>query len=108
MLKIVNNINDELAHKKYLILIFRVQSEDKIMLVNTDRFLLASGQRFYFHEQKIEFQAEIERLNKLYKKNLIKKKELKLAINQSKVEFTNIINRLHIESSNYKLRVFLT
>jgi hypothetical protein len=47
--------------------------ESRSLLINSDRFLLLSGQRSYFYEQKEFYTAEIERLNNLYQKAYFKK-----------------------------------
>jgi hypothetical protein len=46
------------------------------MLINADRFLLLSGQRTYFYEQKIYYMKEIERLSEIYQKAYHKKTKL--------------------------------
>ena len=53
------------------------------MLINADRFIMISGQRGYFYEQKEFLSLEIERLNNLYKKNYYKKREWKKKYNDS-------------------------
>lgn len=67
--------------------------------------MLISGQRFYFFEQKRDLQAEIERLNLLYKKNYYKKKEYKKNITELQDKFNKTINRYDAEINNYKNRV---
>jgi hypothetical protein len=60
--QIIQNVNEEMTHKQ-------ISKEDKNMLVNADKFLLVSGQRNYFFDQKAYYQSEIDRLTKMYQKH---------------------------------------
>lgn len=77
------------------------------MLINADRFLLVSGQRFYFYEQKKNLQSEIERLNELYKKYYYKKKKQKVDVAEMKEKLAKSISRYESEIAIYKSRVSL-
>ena len=76
------------------------------MLINADRFLLVSGQRFYFYEQKKHYQSEIERLNELYKKYYYKKKKQKVELLEIKEKMTKTVNKYENEIASYRSRVF--
>ncbi len=70
--KIEENIKKEFTHKA-------VTPLGLICLINSDRFLLASGQKNYFFQQREHLQSEIDRLQTLYykfhfKKNMYKDK----------------------------------
>ncbi len=56
--KIILNVETELAGKN-------IHRSEKACLVNSDRYILASGQRSYFFEQKTAYQDEIEKLTKM-------------------------------------------
>jgi hypothetical protein len=75
------------------------------MLINSDRFLLVSGLRFYFHEQNKLHLSEIERLNLLFRKNKEKKKKLKIVIDESKKIYVDTIDHLQVQINNFKNRV---
>ena len=75
------------------------------MLINADRFIMISGQRGYFYEQKEFLSLEIERLNNLYKKNYYKKREWKKKYNDSNNEYLQNKNKLLKEVANYRDRV---
>ena len=75
------------------------------MLINADRFIMISGQRGYFYEQKEFLSLEIERLNNLYKKNYYKKREWKKKYNDSNNEYLQNKNKLLKEVANYIDRV---
>jgi Tfp pilus assembly protein PilO len=79
--------------------------EEKSMLINADRYLLVSGQRFYFYEQKKSLQSEIERLNELYKKYYYKKKMQKVDLAELKEKMAKMVSRYESEISGYKSRV---
>ena len=81
MAKLSQNVNDEMAHKT-------ISKEDKSLIVNADRYLLVSGQRNYFYDQKIYYTSEIERLTALYQKHYYKKRELKKTLVQLKEDFS--------------------
>ncbi len=95
---IVQNIEVELSHK-YL------SKEDKSLLVNSDRFLIASGHIGYLHDQKIQLANENERLNNLSTKNYNKKKEWKNRYFQNEEEYKRKMLKLETELSNYKNKV---
>ena len=47
------------------------------MLVNSDRFLIASNQRSYFNDQKNFYTHELQRITKLFEKAYHKKRAFK-------------------------------
>jgi len=83
-------------------------------LVNADVFLMISGQRSYFFEQRLHFQHEIDRLYALYQKFRIKKYNWKTKYDQLHQDNEMTINRLElelkrqIEKNNYNRRNFMT
>jgi hypothetical protein len=70
---IIQNVNDEMFHKP-------LTRDQKTLLVNADRYSLASENRNYFYDQKKFYLSEIERITKLYEKQYNKKQELKSRI----------------------------
>ena len=66
-------------------------------LVNADVFLMISGQRSYFFEQRLHFQREIDRLYALYQKFRHKKYNMKYKYDQLQIETGATINRLELE-----------
>jgi hypothetical protein len=66
-------------------------------LVNADIFLLISGQRGYFFEQRLYFQNEINRLQELYQKYAFKKKKWKDEYTMLRHNSDRTINRLELE-----------
>ena len=95
---LVQNVDLELAHKN-------VSIEEKSFIINADRFLLASGQRGYFYEQKRNLNNEIDRLNNLYKNSYYKKKLWKKKYFEREEENMRKISKLENDVSNYKNKV---
>jgi hypothetical protein len=95
---ITQNVVNEMSHKN-------LTKEEKSFLVNADRFLLVSGQRGYFYEQKKNLMIEIERLNDLYKSYYYKKKEWKKKYIDKEEENVKKVNKLEQELNLYKNRV---
>jgi hypothetical protein len=88
--KIIQNVNEEMTHKQ-------ISKEDKSMLVNADKFLLVSGQRNYFFDQKAYYQSEIDRLTKMYQKHYYKKRNFKKQVIDLKEELGKEKYRLENE-----------
>lgn len=57
--KIMKNVHEEMKYKK-------VSKIQEILLANSDIFLILSGQRSYFYDQKEYYLNEIEKLKKQY------------------------------------------
>ena len=57
------------------------------MLINADRYLILSGQRTYFYEQKIYYMKEIERLSEIYQKAYHKKRSYKKKFKEVQTDF---------------------
>jgi hypothetical protein len=68
------------------------------LLVNADRFLLASGQRNYFYEQKQFYLTEIDRLQHIYQKAYFKKREYK-----KQVQEKNLVLQKQAENFNKEI-----
>jgi hypothetical protein len=64
------------------------------LIVNADRFLIVSGQRNYFYEQKDYYLEEIPRLRGLYEKNKLKKNEYKRNCKDIQSNMDNLVERL--------------
>jgi len=88
--EILENIKKEVAHKQ-------VTKAELACLVNADIFLLISGQRSYFFEQKIYYLKEISRLEKLYNKFRIKKHDYKNRWLDKCLEFNDMVNKMKIQ-----------
>ena len=86
-----------------------ITNEEKSVLVNAERFIIASGQKNVMYEQKFQFQKEIERLTILYNKNYFKKKELKKNYKIMQQEMINIKKTYEMEIKKLKeiVRVLL-
>jgi hypothetical protein len=72
-----------------IIFIYRISEQEKILLVNADKFLLLSEQRNYFYHQKEFYTFEIDRISKLYEDKRFKKREYK----KKYIEVRNNMNR---------------
>ena len=71
-------------------------------LINADIYLLISGQRTYFFDQRRHFMDEIERLTKLYTKYKAKKYEWKQKyVDQGEI-FQGTVARLETEISHLR------
>ena len=95
---LIANVDLEMSHKN-------VSKEEKAFIINADRFLLASGQRGYFYEQKRTLSIEIERLNNLYKNYYYKKKTWKKKYIDKEEENVNRFIKLENEITAYKKKV---
>ena len=95
---LVQNVDLEMAHKS-------ISKEEKSFIINADRFLIASGQRGYFYEQKKNLTVEIERLNKLYMDYYYKKKTWKKKYEDREEENFKKFNKLDNEINAYKNKV---
>lgn len=56
---------------------YSVSDSEKSMLVNADRYLIVSGHRNYFYDQKNYYLGEIKRISEMYDKCKFKKKSYK-------------------------------
>lgn len=92
---ILKNIKEELKHKKY-------SPIQEILLVNSDIYLLLSGQRNYFYEQKQYYINEIDNLKANYIKVSDEKTELGYKLNSLLKENGLTLDRLNNEILNYK------
>lgn len=77
-----------------------MKQEIKSLLVNADRFLMSTGQRSYFYDQKNYYLSEIERLTQLYQKAYFKKREYKKKFTEIDVNFDKH-KKLMEEEINY-------
>lgn len=82
-----------------------ITKEEKSVLVNAERFIIASGQKNIMHEQKFQLHKEIERLTILYNKNYFKKKEWKRSYKQKQLEMGNTIKFYEMEIKKMKENV---
>ena len=73
--------------------------------MNSDRFLIASGQRSFHLEKTTTLENEVERLRILYKKNYFKRKEWKKKFKEKEEEMTKILNKLEKELEVFKSKV---
>jgi hypothetical protein len=93
--KIAKNVKEELSHKG-------LSRAERSILVNADVFLLISGQRNYFYDQKVYFMNEIERLQQLFQKNKNKKREWKKKFQESELYSRNSVIKLENELFLYR------
>ncbi len=77
-------------------------------MINADRFLMISGQRGYFYEQKNFFQQEVERLNEMFKKNYYKRQKWKNKYYELNNELIQTKNKLEKEIESLREKVKLT
>ena len=75
-------------------------------LVNADKFLLISGQRSYFFEQKNFYLKEISRLEKLYNKFRFKKQTYKQKWMDKTDDYNHMVNRLEKQVENLKIMIY--
>ena len=94
----IQSITKDLAHKN-------ISKEDKCLLINSDRFLIASGQRTFYSDKNSVLQLEVERLNSLYKSNYFKKKEWKKKFIEKEKDMEKTVNKLEKELENYRKKV---
>jgi hypothetical protein len=96
--KLIQQISDEVAHKG-------ISKEEKSLLINSDRFLILSGQRSFYTEKSTILQREIERLNDLYKENYFKKKEYKKKFLDKEIQMVKVVGKLEKELEIYRAKV---
>jgi hypothetical protein len=94
-------VTDEYSNSKF------ITKEEKSVLVNAERFIVASGQKNVMYEQKFQFQKEIERITILYNKNYFKKKEWKKNYKLKQQEMINCIKNYELEIKKLKEIVIL-
>lgn len=85
--------------------LFRISEAEKSLIVNTDRFLLVSGQRNYFYEQKDYYLDEIQRLKELFEKNKHKKHEYKMKCKEIQTNMDSLELRLENDIKYFRERV---
>ena len=88
-------MDTELAHKK-------IHFSEKACLINVDIFLIASGQRGYFLEQKKHFQNEMTRLTRVTFETESKKKKWKDKYLEQVSESAVIAERLNKELEYFR------
>ncbi len=94
-------MTDEYSNSKF------ITKEEKSVLVNAERFIVASGQKNVMYEQKFQLHKEIERLTILYNKNYFKKKEWKKNYKLKQQEMINCIKNYELEIKKLKEIVML-
>jgi hypothetical protein len=92
---VAKNVREEMMHKQ-------LSKAELSILINADVYLIISGQKNYFFDQKTYFISEIERLNKLFKKTLISKNKWKNRFREADSANTNRIFILEKELFNYR------
>ena len=60
--------------KLFLVIFLSLSECEKAVLVNSDRFLIITGQRNYFFQQKENYKNEIVTLSNIINRNNIEKK----------------------------------
>jgi len=83
MQRLVTSINDDSSRKSLTI-------NEKACLINSERFLLLSGQSSYFSEQKAFLQKEINRLQELYNTVNYKLKDATTRRIELEMELSNV------------------
>lgn len=84
------NVNEEMKHKN-------LSREVKSLLVNADKYLIISGQRNYFYDQKNYYLKEIERLTEIYQKAYFKKRDYKKKLIEKDQEIIKVSDNLQME-----------
>ncbi len=79
--------------------------QEKALLINADKFLILSGMRTYFFQQKDFYQDEINRLTNLYQKAYYKKKNYKKKMIEAEGEVVDVKNSLGIKISDLQAKV---
>lgn len=83
-----------------------VPEEEKLMLINSDRFLISSNQRSYFYDQKAYYLQETARLQSLYEKAYYKKREYKKNFKTLKESHEDIIRKFEREIMYLKQKLY--
>lgn len=80
---------------------------EKILLVNADRFLIASGHRNYFYDQKNYYLTEISRVSELYENCKFKKKSYKRNLKDMQAQMDREMERLEKDIQYFREKVLL-
>lgn len=80
---------------------------EKSILINADRFLLVSGQRSYFYQQKDNYIFQIEKTRELFEKCRVKKKHFKKINKEIKALMSSEAVRFEKEISFLREKVIL-
>lgn len=92
---VAKNVTEEMMHKQ-------LSKAELSILINADSYLIISGQKNYFFDQKTYFTTEIDRLTKLYKTMHISKDKWKNRFKES--ESANINRIFYLEREIYNFR----
>ena len=80
---------------------------NKVLVKNADRYMLASGYKNFFYEQKQFYVSEIEKLSSHNSKLGLKKKKLTEELIKITMDSDLKINNLMIENNELKTKVFV-
>ena len=76
------------------------------MLVNADRYLIVSGLRNYFYDQKNYYLNEISRITALYENSKFKKKSFKRNLKDMQGKLEKETERLNKDIKYFREKVF--
>ena len=77
-----------------------------MLLINADRYLIVSGHRNYFYDQKNYYLAEIARISELYENSKFKKKYYKRSSIDMKAQMEREIGRLEKDIQYFRDKVY--
>ena len=84
---------------------FSISEDEKFLLINADRYLLISGHRNYFYQQKDYYINEIQRITELYDNSRYKKNNYKKECLLIKKNMETEVDRLIKEIKYFRERV---
>lgn len=76
------------------------------MLVNADRYLIVSGHRNYFYDQKNYYLSDIARITELYENSKFKKKSYKRSLTVMEGQLEREMERLNKDIQYFREKVF--
>lgn len=76
-------------------------------MVNADRYLIVSGHRNYFYDQKNYYLSEIARISELYENCKFKKKSYKRSLKDMQAQMEREIGRLEKDIQYFRDKVLI-
>jgi len=87
------------------LIFIRVPENEKLLLINADRYLISSGHRNYFYEQKNYYLAELARITELYENCKFKKKSYKRSLKDMQGQLEREMERLNKDIQYFREKV---
>ena len=75
------------------------------MLVNGDRYMIISGHRNYFYDQKNFYLSEISRISQLMEKAKYKKRSYKKLNEELKIQTERVVGRMEKDIQYFRDKV---